>query len=150
MNILLIIFENEINNLNVFRDRINTLGDILYAFDNVVFVETECNAKEAYEKISTNEYAQNRILILYVMNEMLGFWGHMKTQLWNWLRDKEDNTQGGLYKSYMDEILKLHTKQMELEKELQKIIEVNTHLTRTVEFQHQQIQIMETQIKKKE
>ena len=70
MNILLIIFNNDIENPNVFKDRIKALGDTFYIFDNIVFVETDNSTKDVYDKISSNEYEQSSMLILHIRNEM--------------------------------------------------------------------------------
>lgn len=99
MNILLIIFDNNINNKEVFKDRISSLGDTMYIYDNIVFVETEYNTEEAYNKLSANEFDKELILILYVKDELYGFWGRMKTELWTWLDTKAENVKDGYVNS---------------------------------------------------
>ena len=97
MNIQLIIYNKEIENPNVFNDRIKALGDTFYIFDNIVFVETDYSTKDVYERISANEYESTSMLILNVRNEMLGFWGRMNTKLWTWLDEKEEKSKNLLY-----------------------------------------------------
>lgn len=149
MNILLIIYSNDIEIPNVFKDRINALGDTFYIFENTVFVETENSTKEVYDKISINGYEQNQILVLHVKNEMLGFWGRMKTQFWTWLGEREEKTKDGLNQNYIKEILSLNSEKIELEEQVQEyLLEIDTY-KKTIENQFQQIQILQEQIKKK-
>lgn len=117
MNILLVIYNKDIENPDVFKDRIKTLGDTFYIFDNMVLVETVYNTKEAYEKLSVDAYEKSSMLILYVWNEMLGFWGRMNVKLWTWLDERKGKTKGGLEQNYIDEIheLALQVEKLKLE-----------------------------------
>lgn len=105
MNILLIIYNEDLDQDRVFKDRINSIGETFYCFDNMVFVETESSTKEVYEKISNNGYDKYLMLVLHVTNEMLGFWGRMKTELWDWLADREQESSNGMLESYKKELI---------------------------------------------
>lgn len=104
MNILLIIVSKNIENFSVFKDRVNSLGDAFFFFDNMILVETESSTKEAYDKLSVNGFEQTSMLIIYLKNELLGFWGRMSTELWDWLSEKESLTDDGLSQSYINTI----------------------------------------------
>lgn len=101
MNILLIIVNKNIENMSIFKDRVGSLGDTFFFFDNLILVETESSTKEAYEKLSANGFEQTSMLIVYLKNELLGFWGRMSTELWDWLANKESTTNDGLSESYI-------------------------------------------------
>ncbi len=105
MNILLIIVNKNIENFSVFKDRVNSLGDAFFFFDNMILVETDCNTKEAYDKLSANGFEQTSMLIIYFTNELLGFWGRMSTKLWDWLSEKETTTNDGISQSYINTIM---------------------------------------------
>lgn len=48
-NILLVMYRNNIENVNLLKDRIKSLGDTLYIFeDSAAFVETELNVQGNY------------------------------------------------------------------------------------------------------
>lgn len=117
MNILLIIFDSNIVNKEVFKDRISSLGDTMYIYDNIVFVETDCNTEDAYNKLSANDFDRELILVLYVKDELYGYWGRMKTELWTWLESKEENVKEGYSKSYLDTINMLQYQIETLKKE---------------------------------
>lgn len=73
-NILLVMYRNKIENVNLLKDRINSLGDTLYIFeDSAAFVETELNVQEIYDKISQNDFETASILILTINNIPLAF-----------------------------------------------------------------------------
>jgi hypothetical protein len=110
MNILLIIYNTDLEKDRVFKDRINSIGETFYCFDNMVFVETESSTKDVYERISNNGYDKYLMLVLHVTNEMLGFWGRMKTELWDWLADREEKTSDGMIETYKNELIKTTTK----------------------------------------
>lgn len=148
MNILLIIFNNDIENPDVFKDRIKALGDTFYIFDNIVFVETDSSTKEAYDKISSNEYEQSSMLILHIRNEMLGFWGRMNTKLWTWLSEKEEKTKDGLTNNYIAEIYKLTSSKQQLEEELKKLKAEQEDNQKTIENLYQQISVLKEQLQK--
>lgn len=148
MNILLIIFNKDIENLEIFKDRIKGLGDTFYVFDNMVFVETNSSTKEVYDKISSNEYEQSSILILHIRNEMFGFWGRMNTKLWSWLNEREERTKDGLTDSYVSEIVQLHTQNVDLIQKIDTLISQNENYQKTVEYLYQQIHFLEEQLRK--
>ena len=148
MNILLIIFNNDIENPDVFKDRIKALGDTFYIFDNIVFVETDSSTKDVYNKISSNEYEQNSMLILHIRNEMLGFWGRMNTKLWTWLSEKEEKTKDGLTDNYIAEIYKLDIANKSLSEELEKLKTEKEDNQKIIENLYQQISSLKEQLKK--
>lgn len=121
MNILLIIFSPELINQDVFKDRISSLGDTLYIYDNIAFVETEYNTREVYLKLSANEYEQSLILVLYVKDELLGFWGRMKTELWDWLDEKAKTTDHSIENSYKQELERLISEKNALEERIKEL-----------------------------
>ncbi len=147
MNILLIIY-NDIETPNVFKDRINALGDTFYIFENIVFVETENSTREVYEKISQNEYERSQMLVLYVKNEMLGFWGRMKTQFWTWLSEREEKTRDGLNQSYIKEVAILNSQKKELENQQKEYLDEIKAYKEIIQNQYQQIQMLHEQLKK--
>lgn len=104
MNILLIVFNQHIIDADVLRDRINAIGDTFYIYENIVFVETEYNVKEIYDKISYYRFEDTSILVLHIHNDMFGFWGRMNIELWDWLKEREDKTRDGLLINYIAEI----------------------------------------------
>ena len=117
MNILLILFNKDIENLNILNDRIQALGDTFYIYDNVVFLETEESTKNIYEKISKNEFEKSSMIVLYVTNEELGFWGRMNIKLWKWLNEKvESSNTKGLTLNYIHELQDLTEKNLDLNK----------------------------------
>lgn len=148
MNILLIIFNSDIESPDVFKDRIKALGETFYISDNIVFVETDSSTQEAYNKISSNEYEQSSMLILYVHNKMLGFWGRMNTQLWDWLGEKEERTKDSLTSNYVSEIFKLSEDKEELEWELKRIKSDLEDSQKTIENLYVQNRLLEAKIKK--
>ena len=148
MNILLIIFNNDIENPDVFKDRLKALGDTFYIFDNIVFVETDSSTQEVYNKISSNEYEQSSMLILHIRNEMFGFWGRMNTKLWTWLAEKEEKTKDGLTANYIAEIYKLTFAKQKLEEELKKVKSELEDNQKTIENLYQQNSSLKEQLKK--
>lgn len=147
MNILLIIFNNDIENPDVFKDRIKALGDTFYIFDNIVFVETDNSTKDVYDKISSNEYEQSSMLILHIRNEMLGFWGRMNTRLWTWLSEKEEKTKDGLTANYIAEIYKKDIAIKRLSEELEKLKTEKEDNQKIIENLYQQISSLKEQLK---
>ena len=148
MNILLIIFNKDIENLEIFKDRIKGLGDTFYIFDNMVFAETDSSTKEVYDRISANEYEQSSMLILYVRNEMLGFWGRMNTKLWTWLDEREEKTKDGLTNNYIAEIFKQTKLNEESKSKVEKLKGECDDYQKTIENLYQQIHSLEKQLKK--
>lgn len=147
MNILLVIFNNDIENSDVFEDRIKALGDTFHIFSNMVFVETESSSKEVYEKLSSGIYENSLMLILYVHNELFGFWGRMNTKLWDWLKEREENTKNGLIQNYKVEISKMgfiNKEQADLIENLKTAIE---DYQKKIELLYQTNEILERKLK---
>lgn len=149
MNILLVIFNKDIENPDVFKDRIKALGETFYIFDNIAFVETQNSTQEAYEKISDGMYENTPILILYVHNEMLGFWGRMNVKLWNWLDEREERTKNGLASNYIEDIRRKDLELNELNKLTEKLKLENENYQQSSKLLYQQIQILEEKLKTK-
>ena len=149
MNILLVIYNKDIENPDVFKDRIKTLGDTFYIFDNMVFVETEYSTKEAYDKISSDMYENVSMLILYVRNEMLGFWGRMNVKLWTWLDEREEKTKNGLMQNYISEIYKQGTQIKELKDLVEKLKSENENYQKSIETLYQQRDLLEKKLKER-
>lgn len=149
MNILLVIYNKDIENPDVFKDRIKTLGDTFYIFDNMVFVETEYSTKEAYDKISSDMYENVSMLILYVRNEMLGFWGRMNVKLWTWLDEREEKTKNGLMQNYISEIYKQGTQIKELKDLVEKLKLENENYQKSIETLYQQRDLLEKKLKER-
>ncbi len=149
MNILLVIFNKDIENPDVFKDRIKALGETFYIFDNIAFVETESSTQEAYEKISFGMYENTSILILYVHNEMLGFWGRMNVKLWDWLGEREEKTKKGLAQNYVTEI---QSRDLELERKNNLIKELKSekeNYLQSSKLLYQQIELLKEKLKSK-
>ena len=146
MNVLMIVYDKDIVNPEVFKDRINTLGDTFCIFENIVFVESDLSTKEAYERISISEYEKERMLVLYVTNESLGFWGRMNTKLWTWLKDKEISSTGGINKHYVDEIKRLTAESLQKDEKIQQLKNELTEKTKAVTNQYKQIQKLQDKL----
>lgn len=146
---MLVIYNKDIENPDVFKDRIKTLGDTFYIFDNMVFVETEYSTKEAYDKISSDMYENVSMLILYVRNEMLGFWGRMNVKLWTWLDEREEKTKNGLMQNYISEIYKQGTQIKELKDLVEKLKSENENYQKSIETLYQQRDLLEKKLKER-
>lgn len=149
MNILLVIFNKDIENPDVFKDRIKTLGEIFYVFDNMVLVETDNSTKEAYEKLSIDAYEKSSMLILYIRNEMLGFWGRMNTQLWSWLEDREEKTKDGLILNYIAEIYKKDLQIKQQTELIEKLKSENENYQKSIANLYQQTALLEKKVKER-
>lgn len=147
MNILLVIYNKDIENPDVFKDRIKTLGDTFYIFDNMVLVETDSSTKEAYEKLSMDAYEKSSMLILYVRNEMLGFWGRMNVKLWTWLDEREEKTKDGLMLNYIAEIYKRDLQIKQQVELIEKLKSENEEYQKSIETLYQQRSLLEKKLK---
>lgn len=147
MNILLVIYNKDIENPDVFKDRIKTLGETFYIFDNMVLVETDYSTKEAYEKLSMDAYEKSSMLILYVRNEMLGFWGRMNVKLWTWLDEREEKTKDGLMQSYIAEIYKRDLQIKQQAELIEKLKSENAEYQKSIETLYQQRNLLEKKLK---
>ncbi len=148
MNILLVIYNKDIENPDVFKDRIQTLGDTFYIFDNMALVETDNSTKEAYDKLSMDVYEKSSMLILYVRNEMLGFWGRMNTKLWTWLDEREEKTKDGLMLNYIAEIYKRDLQIKQQVELIEKLKSENEEYQKSIETLYQQRSLLEKKLKK--
>lgn len=149
MNILLVIYNKDIENPDVFKDRIKTLGDTFYIFDNMVLVETDSSTKEAYEKLSMDAYEKSSMLILYVRNEMLGFWGRMNVKLWTWLDEREEKTKDGLMLNYIAEIYKRDLQIKQQTELIEKLKSENEEYQKSIETLYQQRDLLEKKLKER-
>lgn len=149
MNILLVIYNKDIENPDVFRDRIQTLGDTFYIFDNMVLVETDNSTKEAYDKLSMDVYEKSSMLILYVRNEMLGFWGRMNVKLWTWLDERAEKTKDGLMQNYIAEIYKRDLQIKQQTELIEKLKSENGEYQKSIETLYQQRDLLEKKLKER-
>lgn len=149
MNILLVIYNKDIENPDVFKDRIKALGDTFYIFDNMFFVETEFSTKEAYEKLSMDAYEKSSMIILYVRNEMLGFWGRMNVKLWTWLDEREEKTRDGLMQNYIAEIYKRDLQIKQQAELIEKMKSENEEFQKSIKTLYQQINLLEKKLKER-
>ena len=147
MNILLVIYNKDIENPDVFKDRIKTLGDTFYIFDNMVLVETDNSTKEAYDKLSMDTYEKSSMLILYVRNEMLGFWGRMNVKLWTWLDERAEKTKDGLMQNYIAEIYKRDLQIKQQTELIEKLKSENEEYQKSIETLYQQRDLLEKKLK---
>ena len=147
MNILLVVFNKDIENPDVFKDRIKALGDTFYIFDNMALVETDNSTKEAYEKLSIDIYEKTSMLILYVRNEMLGFWGRMNVNLWSWLEDREEKAKDGLMQNYIAEIYKRDLQIKQQTELIEKLKSENEDYRKSIETLYQQRDLLEKKLK---
>lgn len=147
MNILLVIYNKDIENPDVFKDRIQTLGDTFYIFDNMVLVETDNSTKEAYDKLSMDVYEKSSMLILYVRNEMLGFWGRMNVKLWTWLDERAEKTKDGLMQNYIAEIYKRDLQIKQQTELIEKLKSENEEYQKSIETLYQQRDLLEKKLK---
>ena len=146
MNVLMIIYDKGIVNPEVFKDRINTLGDTFCIFDNIVFVASELSTKDAYERISNNEYEKERMLVLYVSNDSLGFWGRMNTKLWTWLKEKEDTVSDGIAKHYVDELKRITAESLQKDETILQLKNELTEKNKAMANQYEQIQKLQDKL----
>lgn len=149
MNILLVIYNKDIESPDVFKDRIQTLGDTFYIFDNMVLVETDNSTKEAYDKLSMDVYEKSSMLILYVRNEMLGFWGRMNVKLWTWLDERAEKTKDGLMQNYIAEIYKRDLRIKQQTELIEKLKSENEEYRKSIETLYQQRNLLEKKLKER-
>lgn len=147
-NILLVMYRNKIENVNLLKDRINSLGDTLYIFeDSAAFVETELNVQETYDKISQNDFETASILILTINNIPFGFWGRMPVEVWNWLNEKSLKNSDTMVSTYIQELTRLTEQNSKLTKELEKKKSDYEEVQKALQIQMQQIEILEKKLK---
>ena len=144
---MLVIYNKDIENPDVFKDRIQTLGDTFYIFDNMVLVETDNSTKEAYDKLSMDVYEKSSMLILYVRNEMLGFWGRMNVKLWTWLDERAEKTKDGLMQNYIAEIYKRDLQIKQQTELIEKLKSENEEYQKSIETLYQQRDLLEKKLK---
>ena len=143
MNLLLIIFNKDIKNLKTLNDKIYSLGDTFYVFDNVIFLETEESTKSFYDRLSKYEIDTSSLLVLYVTNKELGFWGRMDTELWKWLEEKGEQCNGdGLELNYAQELRNLTIEGIHLTHENKKLKEQLFEKEKVIENLIQQLSIV--------
>jgi len=141
-------YRNKIENVNLLKDRINSLGDTLYIFeDSAAFVETELNVQETYDKISQNDFETASILILTINNIPFGFWGRMPVEVWNWLNEKSLKNSDTMVSTYIQELTRLTEQNSKLTKELEKTKSDYEEVQKALQIQMQQIGILEKKLK---
>ena len=141
-------YRNNIENVNLLKDRINSLGDTLYIFeDSAAFVETELNVQETYDKISQNDFETASILILTINNLPFGFWGRMPVEVWNWLNEKSLKNSDTMVSTYIQELTRLTEQNSKLTKELEKTKSDYEEVQKALQIQMQQIGILEEKLK---
>ena len=141
-------FRSNLENVNLLKDRINSLGDTLYVFDDsAAFVETELNVQETYDKISQKDFETASILIVTINNIPFGFWGRMPVELWNWLNGKSSKNSDTMVSTYIQELTRLTEQNSQLIKELEKSKSDYEEVQKALQIQMQQIQILEKKIK---
>jgi hypothetical protein len=141
-------YRNNIENVNLLKDRINSLGDTLYIFeDSAAFVETELNVQETYDKISQNDFETASILILTINNLPFGFWGRMPVEVWNWLNEKSLKNSDTMVSTYIQELTRLTEQNSKLTTELEKTKSDYEEVQKALQIQMQQIGILEKKLK---
>ena len=141
-------YRNKIENVNLLKDRINSLGDTLYIFEDfAAFVETELNVQETYDKISQNDFETASILILTINNIPFGFWGRMPVEVWNWLNEKSLKNSDTMVSTYIQELTRLTEQNSKLTKELEKTKSDYEEVQKALQIQMQQIEILEKKLK---
>lgn len=141
-------YRNNIENVNLLKDRINSLGDTLYIFeDSAAFVETELNVQETFNKISQNDFESASILILTINNIPFGFWGRMPVEVWNWLNEKSSRNSDMMVSTYIQELTRLTEQNSQLTKELEKTKSDYEEVQKALQIQMQQIGILEKKLK---
>lgn len=147
-NILLVMYRNNIENVNLLKDRIKSLGDTLYIFeDSAAFVETELNVQETYDKISQNDFESASILILTINNIPFGFWGRMPVEVWNWLNEKSSKNLDTMVSTYVQELTRLTEQNSQLTKELEKTKNDYEEVQKALQNQMRQIGLLEEKLK---
>ena len=141
-------YRNNIENVNLLKDRIKSLGDTLYIFeDSAAFVETELNVQETYDKISQNDFESASILILTINNIPFGFWGRMPVEVWNWLNEKSLKNSDTMVSTYIQELTRLTEQNSKLTTELEKTKSDYEEVQKALQIQMQQIGILEKKLK---
>ena len=141
-------YRNNIENVNLLKDRIKSLGDTLYIFeDSAAFVETELNVQETYDKISQNDFESASILILTINNIPFGFWGRMPVEVWNWLNEKSSKNLDTMVSTYVQELTRLTEQNSQLTKELEKTKNDYEEVQKALQIQMRQIGLLEEKLK---
>ena len=141
-------YRNNIENVNLLKDRIKSLGDTLYIFeDSAAFVETELNVQETYDKISQNDFESASILILTINNIPFGFWGRMPVEVWNWLNEKSSKNSDTMVSTYVQELTRLTEQNSQLTKELEKTKNDYEEVQKALQIQMRQIGLLEEKLK---
>lgn len=85
---LIVLYKSSFKNSEL-EAKLSVLGDIFILWQNIWLIETELTPKELYNKINRNNFDSNSFFIAEIKNEEeKGYYGLMKMDVWNWLKDK--------------------------------------------------------------
>ena len=113
-NVILIVFDDNIDNQKLLQDRIRAIDDSYICFDNCGIISTILSPKEVYLRLSRDEFSEAHIACFILA---LGFDRHralMPTSLWRYL---EQNMSFGNY-SCEEEVNRLNKELIEMQKQL--------------------------------
>lgn len=82
--IYIIIVSPELNNNELFRERIKMIGSNYIFWDNHWLVTSTESAKEIYKKLSADDF--NLVSIFVSELNISNYFGRMNTTLWDWIK----------------------------------------------------------------
>lgn len=82
--IYVIIVSPELNNNELFRERIKMIGSNYIFWDNHWLVSSTESAKEIYKKLSADDF--NLVSIFVSELNISNYFGRMNTTLWDWIK----------------------------------------------------------------
>ncbi len=79
-----ITYSSDLGNSQLIKDRIKQFNDYINFLDCNWFIYTEESLQNVYEKVSKDEFENDRILVLKV--DFTNYWGRMQKSLWEWIK----------------------------------------------------------------
>ena len=116
-NVILIVFDDNIDNQKLLQDRIRAIDDSYICFDNCGIISTILSPKEVYLRLSRDEFSEAHIACFILDLGFERYWGMMPTSLWRYL---EQNMSFGNY-SCEEEVNKLNKELSESKVEYRRI-----------------------------
>lgn len=113
-NVILIVFDNNIDNQKLLQDRIRAIDDSYICFDNCGIISTILSPKEVYLRLSRDEFSEAHIACFILDLGFEKYWGMMPTSLWRYL---EQNMSFVNY-SCEEEVNRLNKELIEMQKQL--------------------------------
>lgn len=111
-NVILVIFDNNIDNQKLLQNRIRAIDDSYICFDNCGIISTPLSPKEVYLRLSQDEFSEAHIACFVLDLAFERYWGMMPTSLWRYLAQ---NISFG-NSSCEEEVDRLNKKLVEMQK----------------------------------